>query len=97
MSDQLRRDDGVIHLSGALDRDSVTALLEPLRRVMGQGAARELDLAQVARVDSAGLALVLEALALARSAGYELRTVHVPAQMAAIARACGVAELLGDI
>jgi phospholipid transport system transporter-binding protein len=54
----------------------------------------EVDLARVARVDSAGLALLLEWSLSARSAGRALRYQNIPPAVASLAGISEVAELL---
>ena len=56
--------------------------------------AIEVDLARVARVDSAGLSLLLEWSLSARDAGLEIRYRNVPASVASLAGMSDVAELL---
>ena len=54
----------------------------------------EVDLARVARVDSAGLALLLEWSLSARTAGRTLRYQNIPPAVASLAGISEVAELL---
>jgi phospholipid transport system transporter-binding protein len=54
----------------------------------------EVDLARVERVDSAGLALLLEWSLAARDAGRGLRYRNIPAAVASLAGISDVAELL---
>ena len=54
-----------------------------------------MDLARVARVDSAGLALLLEWSLAARTAGRGLRYRNIPPALASLAGISDVAELLG--
>ena len=54
----------------------------------------EVDLARVARVDSAGLALLIEWSLSARSAGRALRYRNIPPAVASLAGISEVAELL---
>jgi phospholipid transport system transporter-binding protein len=56
--------------------------------------AVEIDLARVARVDSAGLALLLEWSLSARDAGRAIRYSNIPASVASLAGISDVAELL---
>ena len=57
----------------------------------------ELDLAGVARVDSAGLALLLEWSLAARAAGSSLRYRNLPPAIASLAGISDVAELLAPV
>ena len=52
------------------------------------------DLAGVTRVDSAGLALLLEWLREARRRGKEIRFQNIPGQLAAIAKVSGLNDIL---
>lgn len=62
------------------------------------GLARvEVDLARVARVDSAGLALLLEWSLAARDAGRALAYRNVPSAIASLAGISEVAELLSPV
>jgi phospholipid transport system transporter-binding protein len=82
-------------LSGELTFASALAALDGARGQVtaGQGPV-ELDLAAVTRVDSAGLALLLELARLARGAGRELRCVHAPEQLRRLAEFFGLSSLL---
>lgn len=52
------------------------------------------DLAGVTRVDSAGLALLLEWLREAQRRGKEIRFQNIPGQLAAIAKVSGLNDIL---
>ncbi|HEC14065.1 MAG TPA: anti-sigma factor antagonist [Acidiferrobacteraceae bacterium] len=54
-----------------------------------------LDLADVGRSDSAGLALLVEWLGQARSSRTELHFTHVPDQLAQLIRISGLSETFG--
>lgn len=81
-------------LSGTLDFTSVVSLRE--QGLAAFGTAREvcLDLAQVGRANSAGLALLLEWLALARRRQVHLRILNLPESLAALARMSNLYERL---
>ena len=57
----------------------------------------EIDLAQVRRVDSAGLALLLEWSLAARESGRALRYLNIPPAIAALAGISDVSELLEPV
>jgi phospholipid transport system transporter-binding protein len=85
---------GRFRLAGVLDAKSVIDLFK-------EGPARfkglsdvEIDLADVAESDSAGLALLIEWLRAARRNGQQIRFVNIPAQIAALARISEVDALL---
>lgn len=92
---RLERADGVVRVSGDLTFATVTALWRDSQPLLGAGGARlQIDLAGVGHADSAGLALLVEWLRNARTAGVELVFQAVPAQLLAIASASGVDRLL---
>jgi phospholipid transport system transporter-binding protein len=73
-------------------------------RLLAQGDAEfaglervEVDLARVARIDSAGLALLLEWSLSARDAGRALAYRNVPPALASLAGISDVAELLAPV
>jgi phospholipid transport system transporter-binding protein len=53
-----------------------------------------LELAQVERVDSAGLALLIQWMRMARERQVDIRFRHLPAQLLAIARASDMEQIL---
>ena len=83
-------------LSGELTFARALAVLDAARPGIGTGSGPvELNLAQVTRVDSAGLALLLELVRTARGAGRELRCVQAPEQLRRLAEFFGLSQLLG--
>ena len=58
------------------------------------GAALEVDCRGITASDSAGLAVLLEWLSIARRAGRNLRYSHLPSGLAALARISEVEEFL---
>jgi len=82
-------------LSGELSFARVPAALEAARRALPQSSGPvELDLSGVTRVDSAGLALLLELARAARAQGRELRCTHAPEQLRRLAEFFGLSPLL---
>lgn len=53
-----------------------------------------LDLASVERIDSAGIALIIEWARRARLAGGDMKLVNVPAGMTSLSRTAGLGKLL---
>lgn len=88
--------DGTLRIEGALTFDTVPDVLrqsaEPIQRT---GGAVRVDLQAVTRADSAGLALLVEWLHLARSKSRELTFVNVPEQLRSLIRVNGLEESLG--
>jgi phospholipid transport system transporter-binding protein len=87
----------VFALQGALSFETVPAVLAD----SDQYAARTdlpdrltIDFAQVSHVDSAAVALLLEWLRRAKARGKTLAFVNLPANLLALARLYGVAELI---
>jgi phospholipid transport system transporter-binding protein len=82
-------------LTGELSFGTVAAELAKLRDAAHSGAGVfELDLSGVTRVDSAGLALLLELARLARAAGRELRLTGAPEQLRRLAGFFALSPLL---
>jgi phospholipid transport system transporter-binding protein len=85
---------GRFALSGDLMFATVPALLGAGDAALGAHAQADVDLAAVGRVDSAGLALLLEWSVSARAAGRALRYRNAPAALAALAGISELGELL---
>jgi phospholipid transport system transporter-binding protein len=89
---------GRFRISGVLDASTA-------REVLEQSAARfaqlkepedlEIDLGGVGESDSAGLALLIEWLRMARQLQMAIRFANVPAQIEALARISEVEDLIG--
>jgi phospholipid transport system transporter-binding protein len=79
---------------GALHFTTVTALLQAGSEAIAQGQAAVIDLSGVEDSDSAGLALLIEWLSVAKAAGRSLRYENIPAQLEQLARLSDVEELL---
>ena len=85
---------GRFRVSGVLNAATVVDLLKQSRESFAGVTRIELDLGAVAESDSAGLALLLEWLRMARSANQQVHYVNVPAQISALARISEVDDLL---
>ena len=88
------RGDDRIALQGELNLASTPALWEESRRLFERRTPRWIDLAEVSRSDSAGVALLVEWLRLARQNSQEIAFINVPPQMQAIIQATGLDEVL---
>jgi len=86
--------DGQFALSGDLVFDSAPRLLLEGEAAFGVAGRAEIDLARVGRIDSAGLALLLEWSIVARAGGRALGYRNMPAGLAALAGISDVSELL---
>lgn len=87
--------DGRWRVTGRLELDTVGELwAQGMERFAVEGGACEIDLAEVERTDSAGVALLIDWTRQARGRGGRLRLCHVPEQMLAIVRASGAGSVL---
>lgn len=91
-----RKAPGEFALVGDLSFVSVPGLVESGDSLFSHGDAARLDLSQVARSDSAGLALLVSWVRLARQQGKQLRFEQVPSQLLGMARVSGVDHLLSQ-
>jgi phospholipid transport system transporter-binding protein len=87
--------DGHYALSGDLVFDSAPRLLGEGDAAFGALQRADIDLAGVGRIDSAGLALLLEWSIGARKAGRVISYRNVPGALASLAGISEVSELLG--
>lgn len=85
----IRGEGGRFHISGELSFNTVNAVLtQSETTIFAHPATRlDLDLGDVTRADSAGLALLIQWMRMARAASCEIRFHHLPEQLLAIARA----------
>ena len=81
-------------VSGALTFDTVPGLYSGSKDWFVAGSELVIDLAQVARADSAGLALMLEWVKRARTAGCRLRLINIPSQVQTLIRVNGLQTAL---
>jgi phospholipid transport system transporter-binding protein len=85
-----------ITLRGALTYATVPALEKRLRQEFrDHGLPRRIDLAGIERADSAGFALMLECLSLARSSELPLVLAHPPFELITLAGLSNALELMG--
>jgi phospholipid transport system transporter-binding protein len=86
---------GVLSVRSDLTFATVTAVLRHSRPLLRTNSERlVIDLADVVRADSAGLALLMEWLRMAGASGAEILYRHVPEQLLAIARASDLERLI---
>ena len=86
---------GHARINGELTLDTVAALFEQAENAAAGGRkGMELDLEGVTRVDSSGLALILEWQARAKANGQHLKVRNAPADLLSLAGLCEAAGLL---
>ena len=85
---------GAISISGDLDFQSVPELCQNSAKLFSAQTALRIDLTDVNRCDSSGVALLVEWLRQARSGGQRLEFVNIPMQMQAIIQVTDLEELL---
>ncbi len=86
--------EGRFALHGDLTFRTASKALETSRKLFADHASIEVDLADVRRGDSAGLALLLEWVNWARNHVREIRFLNVPSQIEAIAQISEVDNML---
>lgn len=79
-----RRGGGEFAVRGELDFDSVAALWQESEKLFREELPQCIDLAEVSRSNSAGVALLVDWLRQARRRDRKLRFVNVPSQMVSI-------------
>jgi len=81
-------------LSGELSFESVPALSSSILPILQEHAALDISLDQVVRSDSAGVAMLVEWLRLAKKQNKSLRFLDIPEQMLSIVRVSGLDSIL---
>lgn len=85
---------GQLALSGPLVFSTASELLDVSRGLFATSSAISIDLGGVTKVDSAGLALLLEWLRWGSAEGRTVRFTALPEKLLAIARLSGVEDML---
>lgn len=85
---------GAYAVAGSLSFATVPAILRQSGTLFAQPGNVVIDLGAVERTDSAGLALLVEWLRLARSHGRSITFRNVPAQLCALAHLSDLEQLL---
>lgn len=83
-----------MNLSGELDADSVPGLLRTTRNAFHKDREMTINLADVTRADSAGVALLLDWLRQARAAQSTLHYHNTPQQMRDMIHFCALEQVL---
>jgi phospholipid transport system transporter-binding protein len=86
---------GRFRVTGVLDATTAREVLEQSESRFAQSRDIDVDLGGVGESDSAGLALLIEWLRIARQGEKAIRFANVPAQIEALARISEVEDLLG--
>jgi phospholipid transport system transporter-binding protein len=87
--------DGTVQLSGEMDLASTPGLYRNLNiRFNSDGRASIIDLAEIGKADSSGLALLLEWQAMARQQGHRLRIINTPDNLLSLAKLCEADKLM---
>ena len=81
-------------ISGELTFASVPALWKRCCSSFSERTELEIDLSDIQRADSAGLALLVECVRQARQTGKSIRFFNIPSQMLAIARVSSLDQIL---
>ena len=89
-----RREDGCFILSGVLSFQTVPMIWQHGLKLFNEAPSLVLDLKQIDRSDSAGLALLIEWMRFARSQNKPISYINMPSQMLAIARASSLDSIL---
>jgi phospholipid transport system transporter-binding protein len=85
---------GRFRVSGTLDANTVTSVLEQSAELFGDTPEIHVDLGGVTDADSAGLALLIEWMRIALQRRQTIRFANLPAQINALARISEVEDLL---
>lgn len=86
--------DGKFALSGDVSFRTAESILRVSDRLFDSGDDVHIDLSQVSRTDSAGMALLLEWLSRAKGAGVQLRFANIPEKIKAIAVTAEIDDFL---
>lgn len=85
---------GLVTVDGALVFDTVPDVLAQTRALCPTSGSFAIDLGAVTHADSAALALLVEWRRLSRQRGVALELRALPAQLRALATACGLDALI---
>lgn len=85
---------GRLEIHGELSFNSVPLIWKQCCERLSEHNELDIDLSQVERSDSAGLALLVECLRQAHRSGKTLRFFNIPAQLLAIARVSSLDKVL---
>ena len=86
--------DGRLCVSGELSFKTVPGLVASNKDFLSNGNSIDIDLSDVSRADSAGVALLIEWQRQAQKQNKSIYFTNIPSQMLAIVRLSGVDDLL---
>lgn len=86
--------EGQLCVTGELGFKSVPLLYTNSLKFFRDGSNLDIDLAGVTHTDSAGVALLIEWLRQAQQQNRNISFRNIPSQLLAIARLCGVVDML---
>jgi len=91
-----KQEPGIYAIDGELNMQTVPSVSKQLPELISQieGKSLTLDLASVSRSDSAGVALMVEAMQLAKAFNLSLHLSNLPQQMKDIAGVSGLLDIL---
>jgi len=91
-----QNNDGSMSLSGAIDHHTVPELFKQSEKFFNQNNQKEIviDLKDVSRSDSSGVALLIEWMRQAGNRQKSVRFLNIPKQMLEIAQVSGVDKIL---
>jgi len=90
----ITQDGDVCHVAGVLDFDSARGALDQLRPKIETASNLTIDLNGVTDSNSAGLALMIEWLAIGRAAGHQVSFANIPDGLKQLAGVCQVDGLI---
>lgn len=89
-------DDRMWTVTGSLDTYSIDGRFRDVDAMFQSGPGKVLDLSDVERFDSAGLAFLVELQRRARRAGVSLNYKNIPRRMRTVASVYGLDEILPE-
>ncbi len=96
MADVVERD-GVFYLNGELDRETVPLFWQQQQQQMPQQSTVVLDLSELTRVDSAGMAMLIHIAQNYQKAGGTLTIANPPQQLVTLLRLSHAEGLLPTV
>lgn len=94
-SEQLQvKSDSELVVTGDLDYQTVPAVWKASLNLFDRASEITIDLSEVHSSNSAGLALLIEWMRVARSKNCSIRFMNIPDQMQQVAQLCGVDDKL---